>query len=56
MTSPNYVIEARHLMFPLTFASTTFLPGESMNPILKVFAENQADHPGRGGGSGFDAG
>ncbi len=41
MTSPNYVIEARHLMFPLTFASTTFVPGESMNPILKVFAENQ---------------
>src|SRR5216683_7403281 len=29
------------LVFPLTFASTTFVPGDSMNPILKVFAENQ---------------
>src|SRR6266704_2264771 len=29
------------LVFPLTFASTTFVPGESMTPILKVFAENQ---------------
>src|SRR5258708_36423753 len=29
------------LVFPLTFASTTFVPAEGMNPILKVFAENQ---------------
>lgn len=29
------------LVFPLTFASTTFVPADSMNPILKVFAENQ---------------
>jgi len=29
------------LVFPLTFASTTFVPAEGMHPILKVFAENQ---------------
>jgi ABC-2 type transport system permease protein len=29
------------LVFPLTFASTAFVPGDSMTPILKVFAENQ---------------
>ncbi|MDQ6670359.1 MAG: ABC transporter permease, partial [Chloroflexota bacterium] len=29
------------LVFPLTFASTTFVPEEGMNPILKVFAVNQ---------------
>jgi ABC-2 type transport system permease protein len=29
------------LVFPLTFASTAFVPSEGMNPILKVFALNQ---------------
>jgi ABC-2 type transport system permease protein len=29
------------LVFPLTFASTTFVPAEGMNPILKLFAANQ---------------
>ena len=29
------------LVFPLTFASTAFVPSEGMNPILKVFAVNQ---------------
>lgn len=29
------------LVFPLTFASTTFVPAEGMHPILRVFAENQ---------------
>ena len=29
------------LVFPLTFASTAFVPGEGMNPYLKVFAANQ---------------
>ena len=29
------------LIFPLTFASTAFVPTEGMNPILKAFAENQ---------------
>src|ERR1700730_13569069 len=29
------------LVFPLTFASTTFVPSEGMHPILKIFAENQ---------------
>jgi ABC-2 type transport system permease protein len=29
------------LVFPLTFASSAFVPTESMNPGLKVFAENQ---------------
>jgi ABC-2 type transport system permease protein len=29
------------LVFPLTFASTAYVPAESMNPILKLFAENQ---------------
>src|ERR1700687_3959847 len=29
------------LVFPLTFASTTFVPAEGMHPILKAFAENQ---------------
>jgi ABC-2 type transport system permease protein len=29
------------LVFPLTFASTAFVPAEGMNPILKLFAENQ---------------
>jgi ABC-2 type transport system permease protein len=29
------------LVFPLTFASTVFVPAEGMHPILKVFAENQ---------------
>jgi ABC-2 type transport system permease protein len=29
------------LVFPLTFASTAFVPAEGMHPILKVFAENQ---------------
>ena len=29
------------LVFPLTFASTTFVPAEGMHPILKVFAVNQ---------------
>lgn len=28
-------------VFPLTFASTAFVPGESMKPVLKAFAENQ---------------
>src|SRR6266516_4706285 len=29
------------LVFPLTFASTVFVPAEGMHPILKLFAENQ---------------
>jgi len=29
------------IVFPLTFASTAFVPASSMNPVLKVFAENQ---------------
>jgi ABC-2 type transport system permease protein len=29
------------LVFPLTFASTTFVPAEGMHPILRAFAENQ---------------
>lgn len=29
------------LIFPLTFASTAFVPTEGMNPILKAFAVNQ---------------
>jgi ABC-2 type transport system permease protein len=29
------------LVFPLTFASTTFVPAEGMHPILRIFAENQ---------------
>ena len=29
------------LVFPLTFASTVFVPAEGMNPILAVFALNQ---------------
>jgi ABC-2 type transport system permease protein len=29
------------LVFPLTFASTAFVPAEGMNSALKVFAENQ---------------
>lgn len=29
------------IVFPLTFASTAFVPGDSMNPVLKAFAENQ---------------
>ncbi|HVB77945.1 MAG TPA: ABC transporter permease [Candidatus Nitrosotalea sp.] len=29
------------LVFPLTFASTTFVPAAGMNPILKAFAVNQ---------------
>jgi ABC-2 type transport system permease protein len=29
------------LVFPLTFASTTFVPSEGMNPYLKIFAANQ---------------
>jgi ABC-2 type transport system permease protein len=29
------------IVFPLTFASTAFVPGSSMNPVLKAFAENQ---------------
>ncbi|HEX4662540.1 MAG TPA: ABC transporter permease [Candidatus Saccharimonadales bacterium] len=29
------------VVFPLTFASTAFVPTEGMNPILKAFAENQ---------------
>jgi ABC-2 type transport system permease protein len=29
------------MVFPLTFASTTFVPSEGMHPILKVFAVNQ---------------
>jgi ABC-2 type transport system permease protein len=29
------------LVFPLTFASTAFVPAEGMNPILKAFAVNQ---------------
>ena len=29
------------LVFPLTFASTAFVPSEGMNPILKAFAANQ---------------
>jgi ABC-2 type transport system permease protein len=29
------------LVFPLTFASTAFVPAEDMHPILRVFAENQ---------------
>ena len=29
------------LVFPLTFASTAFVPAEGMHPILKFFAENQ---------------
>lgn len=29
------------IVFPLTFASTAFVPGASMNPVLKAFAENQ---------------
>jgi ABC-2 type transport system permease protein len=29
------------LVFPLTFASTAFVPAEGMNKVLKAFAENQ---------------
>ncbi len=29
------------IVFPLTFASSAFVPTEGMNPALKVFAENQ---------------
>jgi ABC-2 type transport system permease protein len=29
------------VVFPLTFASTAFVPAEGMNPILKAFAANQ---------------
>jgi ABC-2 type transport system permease protein len=29
------------LVFPLTFASTAFVPAEGMNKYLKIFAENQ---------------
>lgn len=29
------------LVFPLTFASTAFVPSNGMNPILKAFAANQ---------------
>jgi ABC-2 type transport system permease protein len=29
------------LVFPLTFASTAYVPAEGMNPVLKAFAENQ---------------
>jgi ABC-2 type transport system permease protein len=29
------------LVFPLTFASTTFVPAEGMHPVLRLFAENQ---------------
>jgi ABC-2 type transport system permease protein len=29
------------MVFPLTFASTVFVPAEGMHPILRLFAENQ---------------
>ena len=29
------------MVFPLTFASSAFVPAESMPPILRIFAENQ---------------
>jgi len=29
------------IVFPLTFASTAFVPGNSMTPILRAFAQNQ---------------
>jgi len=29
------------IIFPLTFASTVFVPAEGMNPVLKAFAVNQ---------------
>jgi ABC-2 type transport system permease protein len=29
------------LVFPLTFASTAFVPAEGMHPVLRAFAENQ---------------
>jgi ABC-2 type transport system permease protein len=29
------------LVFPLTFASTSYVPADGMSPVLKVFAENQ---------------
>ncbi|HSX34026.1 MAG TPA: ABC transporter permease, partial [Candidatus Saccharimonadales bacterium] len=29
------------LVFPLTFASTAFVPAEGMNSVLKAFAVNQ---------------
>jgi ABC-2 type transport system permease protein len=29
------------LVFPLTFASSAFVPADSMTPVLKAFAENQ---------------
>jgi ABC-2 type transport system permease protein len=29
------------LVFPLTFASTAFVPAEGMNTYLRAFAENQ---------------
>lgn len=29
------------LVFPLTFASSAFVPTEGMNPVLKAFAQNQ---------------
>jgi len=29
------------IVFPLTFASTAFVPAESMTPVLRAFAENQ---------------
>jgi len=37
------------VMFPLTFASATFVPTETMPPVLRAFAENQpTGHPRRG--------
>jgi ABC-2 type transport system permease protein len=29
------------VVFPLTFASTAFVPAEGMHPLLRIFAENQ---------------
>ena len=29
------------IIMPLTFASSAFVPTESMNKVLKIFAENQ---------------
>ena len=29
------------MVFPLTFASTAFVPADGMHPILRIFAENQ---------------
>ncbi len=45
------------LVFPLTFASTAFVPTEGMNPILKAGVRAKpAHHPGHRGDPGADPG